>query len=688
MSADTFIYLFYLIAKFSVIVAGIVFFISGLDDVFVDIYFLTTQTRRKFFVYRKHKHLEENDLLQREEQDIAVFIPAWQEGDVIGRMLLNTINSVDYKNYHIFVGTYPNDEDSGREVEKVRQVYGNISKIICPKDGPTNKADNLNWIYQGMSLFEDESGKDFQILVIHDSEDIIHPLSLKLYNYLLPRFSMVQIPVYPLDIPLRRFTSGVYIDEFSENHTKDLLVRERLDSCIPAAGVGCAFSRSAMKAVGKTSRNVLFNITSLTEDYEFGMRLRDVPGKKIFVRQVLKRIVTKPNGKTKIRKETIATREVFPSGFWAAVVQKSRWTLGIAIQGWGSLGWKGRFSTKFMFYKDRKVLVTSLIYILGYIAFFYFVTELVTRKIFGYAIFPPIVKGGTWLAYLILADTAIMIERLVLRVAFVTRLFGAAHGILSVPRVFWGNIINFCATVRAVKQYLGSLITGEPVAWAKTVHEFPSEQQLREYRRKLGDLLLERKFITVDDLNRGLEIQKESGEPLGEILVRLGIIDEEEIMSALGKQLAITYEELTPAETNLDILKIIPRSFCEKNQCYPIRRENGRIILATSNLDNIKEPERLESELGDNISIGLVLTTRADIEFAIVRGFGRLAKGEPFSGVYLGKKLIESNLATPDQVNRALRIQKRSNEKLGKIMIDMGIITGDDLRRIFSDSDS
>ena len=681
MDTDILLFAFYMASKVSLVIAAIVFFFSGLDDVFIDAYFLVRQTYRKFFIYRKHKRLEEKELFEKEEQYIAVFIPAWHEKDVIGQMLLNTINSFVYKKYHIFVGTYPNDEDTSIEVEKVRQVYHNITKIVCPKDGPTNKADNLNWIFQGMSLFEKESGIRFQIMVIHDSEDIVHPLSLKLYNYLIPRFSMVQIPVYPLETPLFHFTSGVYVDEFSENHTKDLLVRERLDSCIPAAGVGCAFSRQAMGAMAEKNRNVLFNITSLTEDYEFGMRLRDIPGKQIFVRQALKRVVTKPNGKTKIRKEVVATREVFPSRFWASVAQKSRWTIGIAIQGWRSLGWKGNLFTKFMLYKDRRVLVTSLVYILGYLAFSYFLAEVSTRKLLGYSIFPPLVKGGTWLAYLILFDTIIMVERLAFRVIFVTRLFGPVHGIISIPRVLWGNLINFSATVRAIKESLVSLITGNPIAWAKTIHEFPSDKRLRHYRRKLGDILLERRFITVDQLTKGLEIQKETGEPIGDTLVRLGFLEEEEVMYALGKQHNTVYEDLIPYETDLDLLRTVPQSFCEKNQCYPVRSENGSMVLATSSLENVKYPEKLKSELDAGIPIRLILTSRPDIDFAIGRGYRRLSEREPFVGEYVGEKLVEANLITPRQMKTALRIQKRSNEKLGKILIKTGAIDAQDLQR-------
>jgi len=92
-------------------------------------------------------------------------------------MLLNTVNTVLYKNYTIFVGTYPNDEATKFEVEKIREIYPNIEVVVTPADGPTNKADCLNWIYQGIKVYELDHGMRFEIFLFHDAEDIVHPLS-------------------------------------------------------------------------------------------------------------------------------------------------------------------------------------------------------------------------------------------------------------------------------------------------------------------------------------------------------------------------------------------------------------------------------------------------------------------------------------------------------------------------------
>ena len=137
------------IAKVLLYGVAVVFFISGIDDLFIDIYYGIRGLYRRIFILRKYRPLTEEQLLQVSEQPIAVLIPAWDEAPVIRYMLENTLRAVHYANYHIFVGTYPNDPGTQREVEIVREKVDNVHRIVCPKDGPTNKADCLNWIYQG-----------------------------------------------------------------------------------------------------------------------------------------------------------------------------------------------------------------------------------------------------------------------------------------------------------------------------------------------------------------------------------------------------------------------------------------------------------------------------------------------------------------------------------------------------------
>lgn len=111
------------------------------------------------------------------ERPIAIFVPCWQEAPVIARMLEHNFSAIRYRNYHWFVGAYPNDSDTQRAVESVIAKHPNVHLALCPHDGPTSKADCLNWVFQCMLLFEQQSGAHFEVILQHDAEDLVHPQS-------------------------------------------------------------------------------------------------------------------------------------------------------------------------------------------------------------------------------------------------------------------------------------------------------------------------------------------------------------------------------------------------------------------------------------------------------------------------------------------------------------------------------
>ncbi len=81
-------------------------------------------------------------------------VPAWHETGVIGKMAELAATTLDYENYHIFVGTYPNDPDTQRDVDQVCARFSNVHKVVCARPGPTSKADCLNNVLDAILQFE------------------------------------------------------------------------------------------------------------------------------------------------------------------------------------------------------------------------------------------------------------------------------------------------------------------------------------------------------------------------------------------------------------------------------------------------------------------------------------------------------------------------------------------------------
>jgi len=437
--------------------------LSGLDDLAVDLYYWFSYVfRRK--VLLKNQRLPVASLEDRAEKPIAIFIPAWHEEGIIEQMLSRACQSIQYRNYDIFVGVYPNDPATTARVAAVARIYPNVHPVVASHPGPSTKAQNLNDMHQGMRRWENQTGIRYEIIVLHDAEDLIHPQSLRVYNYFVPEYDMVQIPIYPLETPQKRVVHWTYADEFAENHTKDLMARQLFSDFIPSAGVGTAYNRYLIEFVGTSFARNMFSRTSLTEDYDIALRLALGQAKLLYL--------NRPFG------INVSTWAFFPQTFSAAVRQRTRWLIGICLQSWRNYGWHGSLRFRLTLYRDRKAVITNIVNALAYVVLVYVLLyELTDWGLRAYGTLDPLVERGTVLWYIILTDTGLMLWRFLHRFLSVSRVYGRWSGLLSIPRLPVGNIINFTATVRALRQYFSANRKREHVAWDKTDHEFPAFEE-------------------------------------------------------------------------------------------------------------------------------------------------------------------------------------------------------------------
>ncbi len=503
---------FYILA----LIVGSVFVISGFTDLFFDLYSIGWKFRR-WLIGRNWPRLTLERLEAREQQRIAIFIAAWHEEDVIAQTLTNATETIRYKNYDIFVGTYPNDPATQREVDKVASKNPHVHKVITPEDGPTNKASNLNHVFQALLDYETEQNLFYDFIVMHDSEDVIHPYSLLVYNYLIPRKEMIQIPVFPMALPLHKVTHWTYADEFAENHTKILYIREISGGFVPSAGVGTAFTKRAFQLLALEHEEV-FSPNSLTEDYQLGLRMNLHGMKAAFVNVKIPSPQSKQTGKRRAS-DWVATRAVFPTDFKRAVKQKTRWNIGIVLQGWENIGWKGSLGVKWNLFQDRKALITAPVNFLAYFVFIYFLVYSLLNRLTLSAM-PVLIPEGSFLSILVLISTIFMVWRSLNRAYAVNKIFGFWPAVTSIPRAVWGNIINFFAITRAVTQYFVNKFKKREVAWDKTSHEFPggvteegrvAKVGMEDSKNNLGNYIDKLKYRNIIRLfNQRMEAANES----------------------------------------------------------------------------------------------------------------------------------------------------------------------------------
>lgn len=439
------------VARETMLFAAIGFLIGGIDDLLVDLVFLWSRLRKWWRTEPQRAPLHGGGRM-------AVFVPAWDEAQVIGPMLRTALARYTYADYHIYVGVYPNDPATIAVVAAVAAGDDRVRIVVNPQPGGTTKADCLNAIWRALLHDEAEEGP-VRAIVLHDAEDVVHPDELGLMAAWLTDHQAVQIPVLPLPDPRSPLIAGHYLDEFAEAHAKNLAVREALGAALPFAGVGCAIDRALLEQIAETRGGLPFDETSLTEDYELGLTVAAMGGRTKLARNY------------DMKGELVAVRAYFPALLGSAVRQKARWMTGIALAGWDRTGWArgGSIGEHWMRMRDRRATLSIPVLAIAYLSLIAWGMSLGAHLAMGTSL--PAPQGA--LRTLLAANVALLGWRIAMRMLFTAHAFGLVEALLSVPRLFVANLVALLAARRAIAIYLPTLRGKRPV-WDKTQHHFPA----------------------------------------------------------------------------------------------------------------------------------------------------------------------------------------------------------------------
>jgi adsorption protein B len=436
--------------------AGAGFLLFAVNDLLVDLIYFARRLWRGLTVYSRHSRAYASYYVFNKDPGlIAVLVPAWDEASVIASMLKATLKRLDYENYRIFVGYYRNDPATAAAIASVADPR--IEAVEVAADGPTTKAHCLNHLYDALVAYELAHDCEAKAVVLHDAEDVVHRYELRIFDGLIDRAAVIQLPVLPLIDQHSPWVAGHYCDEFAEAHIKELVVREAVGAAIPLAGVGCAIERRALAQLAAMQDGKPFAGTSMTEDYELGLKLGMLGLKTMFVR-----IPAEPGDRG-----VVASRGHFPATLGAAVRQKARWLGGIALSGWDRLGWSGGLGERWMRMRDRRGPLAAVLLLSAYGAALLW-SQLWLAERLGAPIHPEV---DPRLIMLLTINGWLLAWRVLMRAWFTASAYGWWQGVLSVPRLVIGNVIAMLAAGRAVSLHLG----GGATRWDKTRHVFPAE---------------------------------------------------------------------------------------------------------------------------------------------------------------------------------------------------------------------
>ena len=661
-------------------IAAIGFFIFGLDDIVFDFHFILHLIRSR---HDRHTTIEE--LRSKPEKYIAIFVPAWSEGGIVNRMADYAVKILDYERYDIFIGVYPNDPETTACVDALTKTCPRIHKALCPDPGPTSKADCLNAIYRAMRLREIPGIREYAIIALHDSEDVLHPLTLKVYNYFVPDVvDMGQIPVFPLELPPWKYwVSNSYMDDFSELHLKDMFARQEMGGIIPSAGVGTAFNREAIDHLADHNAGDPFLVGNLTEDYFLGIQLKRAGYRAGFINYPIDRIVVKKDAggqvvSKKFVTDIVAVRENFPTKFWDAVRQRSRWILGISMQCWELAGWEGSAAVRYTLMRDRRAPLVHMINAIGYIVIFSWLVESAFRLMpfVATSYWRPLFTVDSLLWTLILIDTCFLVYRILIKVYYVKEIYGWKQGLFAIPRYPVGNFINFFATCRALSMYVKSRVFGKQLVWLKTAHVFPSATDLSEYAASIEDLILQEARVPRERIEQ--LIKSTDHESIPKRLLELRLLDEEHFTSIWSRFSGIPEKTIVSEDTDPALLEKMPEQEALDDYLIPVKaREDGHIEVAFLEPPSPRLRHKLETRFSRPLAECLITPTN----LRILRERGYSTRAMPRFRAAASEAFEEIG---PAKLREVRNIQFRTGRRFSDILVTMGHAGAGQCRAVWS----
>ena len=141
-------------------------------------------------------------------------------------------------------------------------------------------------------------------------------------------------------------------------------------------------------------------------------------------------------------------------------------------------------------------------------------------------------------------------------------------------------------------------------------------------RPLIGEILMKRKRITKEQLDHALNVQKQENGFVGEILVKLGYVEERDIVVALVVQCGLPYIAVAKYAIDPAIVKLIPKETARQDMVIALDRIGDILSVVMINPLSREEKARLEAMTGCRIAT--FITTKSELEEAIVRNYADL----------------------------------------------------------------
>jgi type IV pilus assembly protein PilB len=121
--------------------------------------------------------------------------------------------------------------------------------------------------------------------------------------------------------------------------------------------------------------------------------------------------------------------------------------------------------------------------------------------------------------------------------------------------------------------------------------------------RNIGDILVREKVIELADLQKAREDQQRNGGRLGEALVRMKLVKEDDLVKVLSRQYGVPPVDLDSYDVDPDVIRLIPEDMVQKYHLIPINRVGSTLIVAVEDPSNMFAIDDIKFLTGYNVEM-------------------------------------------------------------------------------------
>ena len=205
--------------------------------------------------------------------------------------------------------------------------------------------------------------------------------------------------------------------------------------------------------------------------------------------------------------------------------------------------------------------------------------------------------------------------------------------------------------------------------------------------KRLGAVLLDRGYVSDDNLQDAIGRHAEVGGRLSDILVNIGVISEQRIARAIEEAIGIPLVALPRIDISADALAKVPADLAQEMGAVPFGLEGNRLRVAFADPLDALSIEEIEDESDCIVEPYKALSK--ELEWALATYYPELGLTPPADmssdpGQRMGNLALEGGLITEAQLKEANEKQTRTGGLLGRILVEMGALSEPQLAQLLA----